>query len=406
MSIYKARCVTLDTTSSSVTFDGNWASGDPLFGAARGSMESVFKGSEMIVYGSSSNFGQPFDRTVDGIPANVTLSLWGFECSWKGEVTNDPHIILLNTTQALEKLFSIESVWYLPSPDALPTLGHGEWAVYEHDDPDLLYSGTWGDFTQMGESASATTQSGASANLGFQGNRVIWDGRSPGGGTDGGDQIRLLGSLDQAPTLEVGSTSLAVFPSVDSPEQHYNLSVLRLNTSDTPFAIYHIFVEGGELQLDNETDFSGQTHSSTSFVASPSSSSTPQLPSTLQKVSISGMVGATVGGFVFITCVVLALLWTRNRQKSRRANATLHQPIATFFGPNTSPTIFQKGQDRQDGSTSDVALPPSVHRKGQVPSQSGSTRDIGPVIVPRQHQDSGIRLGSDAASLPPIYTIE
>ncbi|KAH6902386.1 hypothetical protein BKA70DRAFT_1306783 [Coprinopsis sp. MPI-PUGE-AT-0042] len=433
MSARKARRVMLDTTSSSLKLAGNWTSGGPLFGASassgvpatsrleanqQGSMESVFTGSEMIMYGVSNSFGQPFDCTVDGLVANVSLWSWGFDCSWKGEETSEPHTVRLSTTRPLEAALWIESLWYLPSPKALPTLGTGEWAVYEHDDPDLVYFGTWGDLTHSGESASISTQSGAGMDVRFRGTRVIWDGRIPGavlGGSNSEGQIQLLSSLDQGPTMELGPASLAIFPSADATEQQYNLTVSRLGASSTPFAIYHIFVEGGDLQLDTETDLINETITSTSIAVSPSSSPPPQLPPSTRKVSTGAIVGAVVSGFIFITCVVVALVWTRKRRKSRRANDNLHQPIAAFFGNIASPATYRKRRNTQDGSTSDMALTPlkpdqtgtlSTHRKGQIPSSSGSSQNVDSSISPRQHQDSGIRLDSDTASLPPIYTME
>lgn len=125
----------------------------------------------MIVYGTFDEPVPPFNCTVDGIAGNVINYSWGYTCSWKGEDTDNPHNLLLNTTRALEAPFRVESVWYLPSSEALPTLGHGEWAVYPHDDPEIQYSGTWGNLTHEGESASIATQSqtGSSALLRFRG---------------------------------------------------------------------------------------------------------------------------------------------------------------------------------------------------------------------------------------------
>jgi hypothetical protein len=123
----------------------------------------------MIAYGRSGSQENPFDCIVDGAAADIILYSWGFVCSWKGEETDSPHKLLLNPARDPNGLFQLESVWYLPSPKALPTLGHGEWAVYQHDDPDFDRGGTWGALTHQGESAAIATQFGSWASLRFQG---------------------------------------------------------------------------------------------------------------------------------------------------------------------------------------------------------------------------------------------
>jgi hypothetical protein len=129
----------------------------------------------------------------------------------------------------------------------------------------------------------------------------------------------------------------------------------------SPLTIYHILVEGGDLRLPNASGDAnvGDSNPPSQSIAptgSPSPLPPPQPPIASRKVSIGAIVGGAVGGFVVILCIVLALLWSRKRRKTRQANADLHQPIAAFFGPIPPPAFYHKGLDTlassQGGSTS------------------------------------------------------
>lgn len=182
------------------------------------------------------------------------------------------------------------------------------------------------------------------------------------GSTDSGEQIQILRSLDQVSTLNLGTIEISIFPWLGG--EYHNFTITRLGRSPRPLAIYHILIEGGDLQL---TDAPGDAKDgdvsrpveSTSLAGSPSSTPTPQTH-TARKASIGAIVGGAVGGFLVLIGIALGLLWSKKRRKTRRANADLSQPIATFFGPISSPAIYRKGLEplssSQGGSTSGTAI--------------------------------------------------
>jgi hypothetical protein len=133
----------------------------------------------MVLFGRTSG-GARFDAitcTVDGEPTPPDNRSTGdfFACAWEGaeprDTNGNPHSFLLNVSGIPEGgAFSIDSLWYLPSPTSGQLYDELGLVEYDHNDPEITYmSGDWQPLSDDRGDAMVATQAGSSATVLFTG---------------------------------------------------------------------------------------------------------------------------------------------------------------------------------------------------------------------------------------------
>ncbi|KAH6907461.1 hypothetical protein BKA70DRAFT_1189443 [Coprinopsis sp. MPI-PUGE-AT-0042] len=332
----RTRWVVLDGNSTAFDFTGEWTTESDEFAhlttlwttknTSGSSMRFSFNGTEIAVFGkarSGSGDASPtFSCTVDSTPitpddkTEESSTNENFGCRWQGsERTNDgrPHTFQLvvsipeeSTTQPPS--FSIDSVWYLPSPDSGPVDDPQGLVEYKPNDPHIDCSGNWEPFKDGGNSSYAT-EVGSSATILFTGTKVIWLGWTPDFSSLSTNWSRANATYwidsGEPVTFNLDHPSASVNPLVDglklfevdglSPAAH-SLTVVYNGPSDA-LVLDRLLVQDGNFVIGERPTLS---------LRRPSRS-----------VPVGAIAGGIVGGLAFITLVLLAWFLVRRRRKTR-----------------------------------------------------------------------------------------
>lgn len=344
--------------------------------ATNGSFHFIFNGSYVeAVISSIPNLEEPAPDvicSVDGIMLPVDLPQVS-ENNWSlcsGNLSAGKHELTIDIQSQNTPLF-FDYLLYSPSVPILPNEAS---LRIEASDPSIIYSGTFMTESDTG-SARLTNSPGASINVSFTGQKLIWfgayssllptlpsaaeysiDGAAfkqfslPGlNNASSETQARLNQVLFRTGLLSQGSHQLTVRYLGNEQQTALSLAFLDIKSSTSTTSIRNV-----STIANTSTTTSSQSLSSTSSIATSIASSTPLFSSTtthttssVASTSPSGsssssssssssavhqtahssiakphsnraiLIGALVGAIVFILIIIAVLFYLRKRFKSR-----------------------------------------------------------------------------------------
>ncbi|KAH6904704.1 hypothetical protein BKA70DRAFT_1507294 [Coprinopsis sp. MPI-PUGE-AT-0042] len=311
---------------------------------------------------------------------------------------------------------------YLPSPSN-PSLQKGMWAVYQYDDPHILYKGLWRPRTVEGDIGWGATQNGSSLELKFTGSRVVWEGgemvpyytesefiqlQSLGAyRIDDGEprSFNPLHGFNQSVSQTGKRHALILLTNEELSSGDHAITLVtdaNINAAlpEPPIVLFQLLVEQGKFLVDAESETISSIVPTTSTLSSPTPlASGPSPPVVSRGVSTGTIVGSAIGGFVGLVILALALLWDRRRKNlKRQRGAGFDSHIESF--PHTLPIpapLDQAPLQRKGKQAHVVSSSPN--------NPNDHTQELlGPENSLRQHQDSVVGIRSDSEDLPPDYT--
>ncbi|KAH6902406.1 hypothetical protein BKA70DRAFT_1435138 [Coprinopsis sp. MPI-PUGE-AT-0042] len=428
-----------------------------------GFMRLRFEGSEIYLTGhyklpAGKDNGIPSincyvdEQHIPPIYRSVEGKDWS--CSWNGTdatASQGAHNFSINAAFPIgfgedpESEATIDSFHYLPSASTQEFLTQGASVVYDNSDPHIDYTGTWDSLRDDdGEAVSVTARQGSSMSVIFTGNSVTWYGWLPAGQVpgrssatywvDSGDPVVINW---EKPRLESTLRGMRLFSVTDLAQGAHNLTVAYQGSdSALPLVLDYLLVGGGEYRIEAERPTLPPQGSRSDTV--PSTTPSPA-SSTSQPSRAGAIVGGVIGALAATVLAALVLLWLK-RRKSRTDDADGPLPTSTSFThpttvpPFSSSAIHRKENGPVSGSqteqssftnhtsiqavsinppTSDTssnypATAPTTYRKADEATLSPRSEESSAgSTIPRQHQDSGVRLTPNRrSSLPPVYSAE
>ncbi|KAH6907441.1 hypothetical protein BKA70DRAFT_1223270 [Coprinopsis sp. MPI-PUGE-AT-0042] len=371
----QTRRVILDGNSTALTFTGVWTqesdssaylgtlttTSDAIEGTAGDSyhtMVFMFDGTEMTLVGkargrSSNAISANIKCTIDFVPTSFDDPGTGenFACVWKGKkstgFSGNFHVFSLTLPVAIPGVLqdplesvSVDSVWYLPTPDSTPPTDLQAMVEYDHTDPHIVYTPeNWEPLEDDGGNALVATQAGSSATVLFTGTKVVWEGWTPAGyGLERSSATYWIDGSEPV-TFDLDPLASDLDPTVHgiklievdglSEEEAHNLTVVY-NGPSTPLVLDRLLVQGGDFRIeDQRPTSSSQSPIAPSITTSfgtparpPRSSLSATKPSIPFDSSGSVPTGAIVGGIVGgLALVTLALVWFFARRKREKRQA-------------------------------------------------------------------------------------
>ncbi|KAH6902407.1 hypothetical protein BKA70DRAFT_1567862 [Coprinopsis sp. MPI-PUGE-AT-0042] len=380
-----------------------------------------------------------------------------YSCSWNGTdatATTGAHNFTINVVWSIgvgedsETEATINSLHYLPSASTQEFLTQGASVVYDNDDPHIDFTGTWDSLRDDdGEAVSASSRQGSSMSVVFIGGlELAWYGWLPAGQVSGPSTatywIDTQGPVVvnwEKPLLESTQRGVRLFSVADLAQGAHNLTVVYQGSDPAlPLVLDYLLVGGGDYHIQAERPTLSPQKSTSNTV--PSEPATPSPPSSTSHSSRAGaIVGGVIGALAAVVLAALVLLWIK-RRKSRSYEANGPIPALTSFShsvtfpPVSSPITHRKEngpvhatQIEQGSFTNQThiqavnlnppaslapdypTLAPVTYRKVDEATSSPQSEESAAAsnMLPRQHQDSGVRITlSRRSSLPPVYTAE
>ncbi|KAH6907436.1 hypothetical protein BKA70DRAFT_1489419 [Coprinopsis sp. MPI-PUGE-AT-0042] len=400
----KTRRVVLDGNSPAFNFTGDWkqesensahlgtlwttaTTSDSSAGFSSHGMIFAFYGTEMILVGKARRGGDNAISTVLGctIDGGTRTDIEDrgtgedFACVWKGQESTEffgnlhnfsfaPTLAIPGVLQSQLESVSIDSVWYLPTPDSPPVDDIQAMVEYDCTYPHIVYtSGNWEPLLDDGSDALVATQAGASATVSFTGTKVVWEGWTPAGyglerssatyWLDGGEPVTFdLNPL--ASDLDPTAHGIKLIEVDGLSEEVHNLTVV-FNGPSTPLVLDHLLVQGGNFRIEDELRTSSSQSPTHPFATTttpgrpttrltPNSSSSvawPYLPSDSPSggVSVGAIAGGVVGGLTFVTLAFVVCFFATRKHKKPQTTPPkrdeVRRPTASPTAPSTTPII-------------------------------------------------------------------
>ncbi|KAH6895068.1 hypothetical protein BKA70DRAFT_1318827 [Coprinopsis sp. MPI-PUGE-AT-0042] len=352
---FQTRLVTLDSISPSLRYTGLWETeSDPwayhgtvqTTTATSGSMMTFeFLGTLITLNGRAKwGDGEPRPNAtciVDGTNINTTITSDYLACQWSGEESADggrPHTFRIDVDipqgsndSAPAASVSIDSVWYLPSPDSGPLEDRKAEVMYPNNDPHIHYlSGDWRP-SDTSEHAAVATKPGSSVTVLFTGTQLIWmtpvwipSGFGSERSTaqywiDGGEPGTFI--LTPPSESDPADNDLKVEGLTEGVA--HNLTVVY-NGPSFPLTLEVLMVQGGDFRVEAEW---------------------PQLASS-GNISAGAIAGCVVGGVAVVTLVLLAFFLARRRRRRKKTNNDIASSNSTKLpDPVASPPTSSSTAD-------------------------------------------------------------